>query len=207
MPRAGKWVARRNGDLLFNGDRVSVCHHCQVASVMSDSVRPHRLQPTRLLCPWDSPGKNTGVGCHFLLQCMKVESESEVTQSCLTLRDPMDCSLPPPPSMGFARQEYWSGVPLFRKLKIQEWMMRIAQQCEGTWCHWTVQLNRIKIVLYYVTFTKIRKHTHTQKKQWKSQQLPGNLYKMGQKYLKHSSSLLREFCMFYHIGWWDYNYC
>ena len=45
-------------------------------------------------CPWDSPGKNTGVGCHFLLQCMKVKSESEVTQSCLTLSDPMDCSLP-----------------------------------------------------------------------------------------------------------------
>ena len=49
---------------------------------------------TRLPCPWDSPGKNTGVGCHFLLQCMKVKSESEVTQSCLTLSDPMDCSLP-----------------------------------------------------------------------------------------------------------------
>ena len=56
---------------------------------------PHRRQPTRLLCrPWDSPGKNTGVGHHFLLQCMKVKSESEVTQSCPTLRDPMDCSLP-----------------------------------------------------------------------------------------------------------------
>ena len=61
---------------------------------MSDSVRPQRRQPTRLPCPWDSPGKNTGVGCHFLLQCMKVKSESEVTQSCLTLRDPMDYSLP-----------------------------------------------------------------------------------------------------------------
>ena len=60
---------------------------------MSDSVRPHRQQPTRLPRPWDSPGKNTGVGCHFLLQCMKVKSESEVTQSCLTLSDPMDCSL------------------------------------------------------------------------------------------------------------------
>ena len=53
----------------------------------------HRWQPTRLLRPWDSPGKNTGVGCHFLLQCMKVQSESEVTQSCRTLSDPMDCSL------------------------------------------------------------------------------------------------------------------
>ena len=61
---------------------------------MSDSVRPHRRQPTRLLCPWDSPGKNTGVGCHFLLRCMKVKSQSEVAQSCPTLSDPMDCSLP-----------------------------------------------------------------------------------------------------------------
>ena len=61
---------------------------------MSDSVRPHRRQPTRLCRPWDSPGKNTGVGCHFLLQCMKVKSESEVAQSFPTLSDPMDCSLP-----------------------------------------------------------------------------------------------------------------
>ena len=60
---------------------------------MSDSVRPHRWQPTRLPRPWDSPGKNTGVGCHFLLRCMKVKSESEVAQSCPTLSDPMDCSL------------------------------------------------------------------------------------------------------------------
>ena len=60
---------------------------------MSDSVRPHGRQPTRLPRPWDSPGKNTGVGCHFLLQCMKVKSESEVAQSCSTLSDPMDCSL------------------------------------------------------------------------------------------------------------------
>ena len=58
------------------------------------TVRPHRRQPSRLPSPWDSPGKNTGVGCHFLLQCMKVKSESEVVQSCPTLRDPMDCSLP-----------------------------------------------------------------------------------------------------------------
>ena len=61
---------------------------------MSDSVQPHRRQPTRLPRPWDSPGKNTGVGCHFLLQCMKVKSESEVTQLCPTLSNPMDCSLP-----------------------------------------------------------------------------------------------------------------
>ena len=55
---------------------------------------PHRWQPTRLPCPWDSPGKNTGVACHFLLQCMKVKSESEVAQLCPTLSNPMDCSLP-----------------------------------------------------------------------------------------------------------------
>ena len=61
---------------------------------MSDSVRPHRQQPTRLPHPWDSPGKNTGAACHFLLQCMKVKSQSEVTQSCPTLSDPMDCSPP-----------------------------------------------------------------------------------------------------------------
>ena len=57
-------------------------------------MRPHTRQPTRFPLPWDSPGKNTGVGCHFLLQCMKVKNESEVTQSCPTLSDPMDCSLP-----------------------------------------------------------------------------------------------------------------
>ena len=67
---------------------------CKVTSVMSDSVRPHRQQPTRLPCPWDSPGKNTGVGCHFLFQCMKVKNENEVTQSCPILSDPMGCSLP-----------------------------------------------------------------------------------------------------------------
>ena len=61
---------------------------------MSDSVGPHGQQPTRLPRPWDSPGKNTGVGCHFLLQCVKVKSESEVAQSCLTLSDAMGCSPP-----------------------------------------------------------------------------------------------------------------
>ena len=61
---------------------------------VSSSVWPHRWQPTRLPHPWDSPGKNTGVGCHSLLQCMKVKSESEVAQLCPTLSDPMDGSLP-----------------------------------------------------------------------------------------------------------------
>ena len=65
-----------------------------IASVTSGSVQPHRRQPTRLPRPWDSPGKNTGVGCHFLLQCVKVKSEREVPQSCPTLSNAMDCSLP-----------------------------------------------------------------------------------------------------------------
>ena len=61
---------------------------------VSSAVWPHRQQPTRLPRPWDSPGKNTGVGCHFLLQCMKVKSENEVAQSCPTPSDPIDCSPP-----------------------------------------------------------------------------------------------------------------
>ena len=78
---------------------------------MSDSVRPHRRQPIRLPRPWDSPGKNTGVGCHFLLQCMKAKSASEVAQSYPTLGDPRTAVHQAPPFMGFSRQEYWSGVP------------------------------------------------------------------------------------------------
>ena len=85
---------------------------CYVASVVSDSVRPQRWQPTRLPRPWDSPGKNTVVGCHFLLQCMKVKSEREVAQSCPTLSDPMDCSPPGSSVHGIFQAEYWSGLPL-----------------------------------------------------------------------------------------------
>ena len=77
---------------------------------MFDSVRPHRQQHTRLLRLWDSPGKNTGVGCHFVLQCMKVKSESEVAQCARLLATPWTTYLAPP-SMGFSRQEYCSGVP------------------------------------------------------------------------------------------------
>ena len=78
----------------------------------SDSVRPHGQQPTRLTCPWDSPGKNTGVGCHFLLQYLKVKSESEVTHLCPTLSDPMDCSPPGSPVPGIlqARTLEWVAI-------------------------------------------------------------------------------------------------
>ena len=85
-----------------------------VTSVMSDSVQPHRRQPTRLPRPWDSPGKNTGVGCHFFLQCMKVKSKSEFAHSCPTLCDPMDCSPPGSSIHGIfqARALEWGAIAL-----------------------------------------------------------------------------------------------
>ena len=96
------------------------------AAVVSDSVRPQRQQPTRLPCPWDSPSTNTGVGCHFHLQCMKVKSESKVAQSCPTLSDPMGCSLPGTSVRGIfqARVLEWgaiafSSVPAYTCPKIQ----------------------------------------------------------------------------------------
>ena len=81
---------------------------------MSDSVRPHRWQPTKLCRPWDSPGKNTGVGCHFLLQCMKVKSETELAQLCPTLSDPMDSSPPRSSIHGIfqARVPEWGALML-----------------------------------------------------------------------------------------------
>ena len=121
------WVSRRSKSLfcgtLFLLERmtdgqtivIQACCYCYFASVVSDSVRPHRRQPTRLAlggCPWDSPGKNTGVGCHFLLQCMKVKSESEVSQSCPTPSNPMDCSPPGPSIHGIcqARVLEWGAI-------------------------------------------------------------------------------------------------
>ena len=89
---AGK--ARTNWDIALTYMHCCCCCCCWVTSVLSYSVRPHRRQPSRLPRPWDSPGKNTGVGCHFLLQCLQVKSESEVAQLCPTISDPMDCSLP-----------------------------------------------------------------------------------------------------------------
>ena len=85
-------------------------------------MRPHRRQPTRLPRPWDSPGKNTGVGCHFLLQRMKVKSESEVVQSCPTLSDPMDCSPPGPSIHGIfqARVLEWGAITFSAKSCINE---------------------------------------------------------------------------------------
>ena len=94
--------------------------YCWFASVVSHSVWPHGRQPTRLPRPWDSPGKNTGVGCRFLLQCMKVKSESEFTQSCLTLRYPMDCSPPGSSVHGIfqARVLEWGAIAFSEQIKL-----------------------------------------------------------------------------------------
>ena len=108
------------------------------------------------LHPWDFPSKRTGVGCHCLLQCMKVQSESEVTQSCLTLSDPMDYSPPGPPSMGFSRQEYWSGVslpsplPMARQTKSELEHTQHVPICNGlppmcsVHLHYTLYINPVK---------------------------------------------------------------
>ena len=82
------------------------------------TLRPHRWQPTRLPRPWDSPGKNTGMGCHFLLQCMKVKSESEGAQLCPILCDPMDCS-----PLG-------SSVHGIFQARVLEWGAIAFSQCE-----------------------------------------------------------------------------
>ena len=93
--------------VLVDGRFVACSCCCYVAAVVSDPVQPHRRQPTRLPRPWDSPDKNTGVGCHFLLQCMRVKSESEVAQSCPTLFEPMDCS-----TLGFRVHHQLPGLAL-----------------------------------------------------------------------------------------------
>ena len=99
---------------------------------MSDSVRPRRRQPTRLPCPWDSPGKSTGVGCHFLLQCMTMESESEVSQSCPTLCDPIDGSPRGSPIPGIlqARTLEWVAISFSNAW---QWKVKseseVAQSC------------------------------------------------------------------------------
>ena len=94
---------------------------------MSDSVWPHRPQPTRLRHPWDSPGRNTGVGCHFLLQCVKVKSEREVAQSCLTLSDPMDCSPPGSSVHGIfqARVLEWGAKGYANRLNRFPWVFSV----------------------------------------------------------------------------------
>ena len=121
---------------------------CYVTSVVSDSVRPHRPQPTRLPCPWDSPGKNTGVGCHFLLQCMTVKSESEVAQLCLTLSDPMDCSLPGSSIHGIfqARVLEWGAIAFYIFLNSKAWLFIFL-------CHF--ELKKICMWIYHTSLSSL----------------------------------------------------
>ena len=130
---------------------------------MSDSVRPHRRQPTRLPRPWDSPGKNTGVGCHFLLQCRKVKSESEVTQSCPTLSDPMDYSPPGSSVHGTfqARALEWGAITLNISILISLWsaveLQFIAQYpaCHLTSLNMTDTLHSLSLNFHHHLVQKI----------------------------------------------------
>ena len=117
---------------------------------MSDCVWPHRRQPTKLPCPWDPPGKNTGVGCHFLLQCMKVKSESEVTRLCPTLSDPMDCSLPGSSVHGIfqARVLEWGAIAFSDK------QLYHSQNNNCTWC-WFIFFHTLLSCGYKCIFTPL----------------------------------------------------
>ena len=121
---------------------------------MFDSVRPHRRQPTRLPRPWDSPGKNTGAGCHFLLQCMKVKSESEVAQSCLSLRDPMDCSLPGSSVHGIfqARGLEWGAIA-FSKFRVG-WRIRNDYWDWGFLLEWWKYSGTVVVMVLPTLLTK-----------------------------------------------------
>ena len=111
---------------------------------MSDSVRPRRRQPTRLLRPWDSPGKNAEVGCHFLLQCMKGKSESEVAQPCLTLLDSMDCSPPGSSVHGIfqARVLEWGAIAFSNKQLLG------SCYCVDVW--WRITVSNWSVQIIYV---------------------------------------------------------
>ena len=117
---------------------------------MSDSVWLHRRQPTRLPHPWDSPGKNTGVGCHFLLQCMKVKNESEVAQSCRNLSDPMDCSLP-----GSSIHEIFHCLNAIGLFTTGSWLWISSLVIMG----WQQPLQQVVIKINYITETLSTWHT------------------------------------------------
>ena len=126
---------------------------------MSDSVRPHRRQPTRLPRPWDSPGKNTGVGCHFLLQSMKVKRESEVAQSCLTLSDPMDCSLPGSSICGIfqARVLEWGAIA-FSTLNAELYSFHFPKTDLAGNLFWSTSLFQIVFGVLYLARVAFKVH-------------------------------------------------
>ena len=146
-----EWHLRHNK--VWSLFQLFCCYCCWAASVVSDSVRPPRRQPTRLPRPWDSPGKNTGVGCHVLLQCTKVKSQSEVAQSCPTLSDPMDCSPPGFSIHGIfqARVLEWSAIAfsdLSQHQGLFQWVSsshQVAQVLELQLQHQVLPMNSVLI--------------------------------------------------------------
>ena len=146
--------------------KVSVAAAAAVTSVVSDPVQPQRRQPTRLPLPWDSPGKNTGVGCHFLLQCMRVKSESEVAQSCPTLLDPMDCS---PPG---------SSIHGIFQARVLEWGA-IAFSVAATTTNTGPDQNSSQEAIFFFLFLKLWKYDNT---------FTGDLENTEQSYTIHYNS-------------------
>ena len=123
---------------------------------MSDSVRPHRWQPTRLLCPWDSPGKNTGVGCHFLLQCVGVKLLNRADSALAT---PWTAAYQAPPSMGFSRQEYRSGLLLPSPAQHYCLLIKIDSETLLNWLHLLVSGKHL-ILLMRGPSSNLRACTH-----------------------------------------------
>jgi len=157
---------------------------------MPDSVRPHRWQPTRLLCPWDSPGKNTGVSCHFLLQCMKVKSESEDAQSCPTLRDAMDCSLPGSCVHGIfqARVLEWVAIA-FSEASIRTKLVEVMEFQLSYFKSWKMMLWKC-CTQYASKFGKLSSGHRTGKGQFSFQSqrkaMPKNAQTTAQLHLSHT---------------------
>ena len=170
-------------------------------------MRPHKRQPTRLPRPWDSPGKNTGVGCHFLLQCMKVKSESEVAQLCPTLCNPMDYSLPGSSTHGIfqARVLEWAAIAFSQSFCISDQSILITDHNnkynnnEKVW-----NIARITKMWYRDTVNKYSRENDTDSSVWRKAatnlQFVKNAVSVKHKKVKHSytrsaCTVLSEWCL------------
>ena len=123
---------------------------------MSNSVPPHRQQPTRLPHPWDSPGKNTAVGCHFLLQCMKWKVKVKSLSRVWLLVTPWTAAYQAPPSMGFSRQKYWSGVPLpsWKGMLYKQSFFFFPQNKLWTKEYWVITTLSEKFIMFIIKKTE-----------------------------------------------------